>query len=81
MNAAKDDSELKTNKEITKDCKIRKEYWICKKKEGAFPKKLKVFKEERLKQKKLGNHVKQLSIKNSNQRWIRCLWKQIFQVL
>ena len=32
-------------------------------KEGAFPKKLKIFKEERLRQKKLGNHVKQLALK------------------
>jgi DNA polymerase I len=30
---------------------------------GAFPKKLKVFKEQRLKQKKLGNDSKQLSLK------------------
>ena len=59
----KDDSECRINKDITKDCKIEKEYWICKQKEGAFPKKLKVFKEERLKQKKLGNQVKQLALK------------------
>jgi DNA polymerase, archaea type len=51
------------NKNITKDCKIEKEYWVCKQKEGAFPKKLKIFKEERLKQKKLGNQVKQVALK------------------
>jgi hypothetical protein len=37
--------------------------WICKKKEGAFPKKLKVFRRERLEQKKLGNQAKQLALK------------------
>jgi len=52
-----------TNKDIIKDCKLQKEYWICKQKEGAFPKKLRIFKEERLKQKKLGNQVKQLVLK------------------
>jgi DNA polymerase elongation subunit (family B) len=59
----KDNPEFKTNKDITKDCKMEKDYWICKQKEGAFPKKLKVFKEERLKQKKLGNQVKQIALK------------------
>src|SRR5215831_19373918 len=52
-----------TNKDIIKDCKLQKEYWICKQKEGAFPKKLKIFKEERLRQKNLGNQVKQLALK------------------
>src|SRR5919106_1776194 len=50
-------------KDVIKDCKIEREYWVCKQKEGAFPKKLKIFKEERLKQKKLGNQVKQLALK------------------
>lgn len=52
-----------TDKDITKDCKLQKEYWICKQREGAFPKKLKIFKEERLRQKNLGNQVKQLALK------------------
>ena len=33
------------------------------KKEGVFPKNLKAFKDERLKQKRLGNQVKQLALK------------------
>ena len=55
--------ESKISSDITKDCKVEKEYWICTQKEGAFPKKLKIFKEERLKQMKLGNNVKQLALK------------------
>ena len=35
-----------------------KEYWIYRQKVGAFAKRPKVFKEERLIQKKLGNQVK-----------------------
>ncbi|HJT49028.1 MAG TPA: DNA polymerase domain-containing protein [Nitrososphaeraceae archaeon] len=49
-----------------KDCKFivqDNDCWICKQKEGPFPKKLKVFKEERLKQKKLGNNSTQLALK------------------
>jgi DNA polymerase I len=42
---------------------IDKGYWICRQKEGAFRKKLREFKEERLRQKKLGNEVKQLGLK------------------
>lgn len=51
--------------EFLKDCKFinQDNCWICKLKEGAFPKKLKVFKTERLKQKKLGNSSKQLALK------------------
>ncbi|HJT47450.1 MAG TPA: DNA polymerase domain-containing protein [Nitrososphaeraceae archaeon] len=52
--------------EFLKDCKFIMQdnnCWICKQKEGAFPKKLKVFKEERLKQKKVGNNSKQLALK------------------
>jgi DNA polymerase, archaea type len=37
--------------------------WICKQKIGAFPKKLKVFKEERIIQKDQGNHAKQYVLK------------------
>jgi DNA polymerase I len=42
---------------------IDKGYWICKQKEGAFPRKLRQFKEERIRQKQLGNEVKQLGLK------------------
>jgi DNA polymerase I len=42
---------------------IDKVYWICKQKEGAFPKKVCEFKEERVRQKQLGNDVKQLGLK------------------
>jgi DNA polymerase elongation subunit (family B) len=42
---------------------IDKGYWICKQKEGAFPKKLHQFKEERVRQKQLGNEEKQLGLK------------------
>jgi DNA polymerase I len=59
----KSDSASRISSDITKECKIEKEYWICRQKEGAFPKKLRIFKEERLKQKKLGNNVKQLALK------------------
>jgi DNA polymerase I len=51
------------DKDITKDCRMQKEYWVCRQKEGAFPKKLKIFKEERLEQKKLGNQDRQLALK------------------
>jgi len=57
------DLQRRLAKDITKDCKIEKEYWVCKQNQGAFPKKLKIFKEERLRQKKLGNRVKQLALK------------------
>ncbi|HEY7079595.1 MAG TPA: DNA polymerase domain-containing protein [Nitrososphaeraceae archaeon] len=53
------------DKEFLKGCKFIKanNCWICKQKIGAFPKKLKVFKEERLRQKELGNNSKQLALK------------------
>jgi DNA polymerase elongation subunit (family B) len=38
-------------------------YWICRQKNGAFPEKLKIFKEERLDQKSLGNQDRQLALK------------------
>jgi len=59
----KDDLQCRIPKDITNDCKIEKEYWVCQQKEGAFPTKLKTFKNERLKQKQLGNSVKQLALK------------------
>ena len=47
-----------------KDCKfVNKDSWICKKEIGAFPRKLRLFKSERLKQKELGNKSKQLALK------------------
>jgi DNA polymerase elongation subunit (family B) len=51
--------------EFTKDCKFVNpdSDWICKRKIGAFPTKLKVFKAERLKQKDLGNKSKQHALK------------------
>jgi DNA polymerase I len=42
---------------------IDKGYWICRQREGAFPKKLKEFKEERISHKQLGNEEKQLGLK------------------
>jgi DNA polymerase, archaea type len=42
---------------------IDKGYWICKQRDGAFPKKLGEFKEERLRQKMLGNEEMQLGLK------------------
>ena len=64
----KDDRSAKItlDSEFLKDCKFIKQdnnCWICRQKEGAFPKKLKIFKAERLKQKKLGNNSKQLALK------------------
>jgi DNA adenine methylase Dam len=38
-------------------------YWICKQREGAFPKKEREFKAERIRQKHLGNEAKQLGLK------------------
>jgi DNA polymerase, archaea type len=42
---------------------IDKGYWICRQRVGAFPKKLRQFKEERIRQKMLGNEEKQLGLK------------------
>jgi DNA polymerase, archaea type len=52
-------------KEYLDDCKFinQNSCWICKQKIGAFPKKLKVFKAEGLKQKELGSNSKQLALK------------------
>jgi DNA polymerase family B len=41
----------------------KRDYWICKRSEGVFPRKLRLFKEERIRQKELGNSVKQLALK------------------
>jgi DNA polymerase, archaea type len=41
----------------------KRDYWICKRSEGIFPKKLRLFKNERIRQKELGNSVKQLALK------------------
>ena len=59
----KNNSDIAIDKDIIKNCTIEKEYWICSQKEGAFPKKLRIFKEERLRQKKLRSSVKQLALK------------------
>ncbi|MEP0826091.1 MAG: hypothetical protein HRF40_11455 [Nitrososphaera sp.] len=40
-----------------------KGYWICQRKQGAFPSKLSGYREERLKQKKLGNKIKDRGLK------------------
>ena len=57
----KNDLHCRITEDITKDCRMQNVYWICRQKEGAFPKKLKIFKEERLEQKKLGNQDRQLA--------------------
>jgi DNA polymerase elongation subunit (family B) len=57
------DSRCRISRDITKDCKIEIDYWVCRQKEGAFPNRLKIFKGERLRQKRLGNRVKQLALK------------------
>ena len=44
-----DNSESKVSKDITKDCRIQKDYWICRQNEDVFPQKIRIFKEERLK--------------------------------
>ena len=61
----RDNPKTKVDEKITKDCKFEKEYWICQLKEGAFSKKLKIFREERLKEKRNGNNniAKQLALK------------------
>jgi DNA polymerase elongation subunit (family B) len=59
----KGDSVCRTPKGITKNCKLEKEYWVCRQRDGAFTTKLKTFKEERIRKKKLGNSVKQLALK------------------
>jgi DNA polymerase elongation subunit (family B) len=63
----KDDPSAKItlDSEFVKDCKFIKQdnCWICKQRIGAFPKKLKIFRAERLRQKKLGNNSKQLALK------------------
>jgi DNA polymerase I len=58
-------AKIKLNEAFFKDCKsiTKNKCWICRKKEGAFPKKLKIFRRERLAQKKLGNQAKQLALK------------------
>jgi len=59
----RDTSDARIPVDITKGCVVEKEYHVCKLKEGAFSKKLCLFREERLRQKKLGNNVKQLALK------------------
>jgi DNA polymerase, archaea type len=60
----KNDPDARIDRDIIKDCIVEKEYWVCRENEGAFPKKLRIFREERLKQKRLGdNNIKQLALK------------------
>jgi DNA polymerase I len=62
-------SDAKLTKFIPKEfltdciCVNSDETWICQQKRGAFPQKLKIFKEERITQKKLGNNSKQYALK------------------
>jgi DNA polymerase, archaea type len=58
-------AKVKLNEAFFKDCKFisKNKCWICQKREGAFPKKLKIFRRERLEQKKLRNQAKQLALK------------------
>jgi DNA polymerase, archaea type len=51
------------NSDSDSDGRESKKYWICKRIEGIFPKKLGLFKEERIRQKQSGNTVKQLALK------------------
>ena len=51
------------NSDSDSDGRERKNYWICKRIEGIFPKKLRLFKNERIRHKQLGNTVKQLALK------------------
>jgi DNA polymerase elongation subunit (family B) len=48
---------------LDSDGRERKNSWICKRVEGIFPKKLDLFRNERIRQKHLGNTVKQLALK------------------
>jgi DNA polymerase I len=45
------------------DGRKSKNYWICKRIEGIFPNKLRLFKNERIRHKRVGNTVKQLALK------------------
>jgi DNA polymerase, archaea type len=60
---AKISSEISSMINSDPNMKDKKEYWICKKTEGIFPKKLRLFKEERIRQKELGNMIKQMALK------------------
>ena len=51
------------NSDSDSDGSESKNYWICKQIEGIFPKKLSLFKDERIRQKQLGNTIKQLALK------------------
>lgn len=51
------------NSDSDSDRRESKNYWICKRIEGIFPKKLSLFKDERIRQKQSGNTVKQLALK------------------
>jgi DNA polymerase, archaea type len=55
--------ECRVKPEIIKECVVEQEYWICHKKDGALKTKLLVFREERFRQKDLGNDAKQQVLK------------------
>ena len=58
-------AKVKLGDAFFKGCKFisKNKCWICQKREGAFPTKLKIFRKERLQQKRLGNKAKQLALK------------------
>jgi DNA polymerase, archaea type len=58
-------AKVNLNKAFFASCKFisKDNCWICRKREGAFSKKLKIFRHERLEQKRLGNEAKQLALK------------------
>jgi DNA polymerase, archaea type len=58
-------AQVKLKSSFFKGCKfiVRNKCWICRRVGGAFPKKLKIFRRERLQQKKQGNKAKQLALK------------------
>jgi DNA polymerase I len=55
--------ECRVKPEIVKECIVEQEYRICNKRDGALKTKLQVFREERFRQKELGNDAKQTVIK------------------
>jgi DNA polymerase I len=58
-------AKVKLNNIFFNGCKFisNNKCWICQKRVGAFPRKLRIFRRERFQQKKLGNKAKQLALK------------------
>ena len=71
----KENPESKISTEVTRDCRIETKYWICKQKEGAFPKKLKDIQRGKIKTKETRKSSKTTCAKDSNKWWIWSLWK------